>query len=287
MKTCSTLRLPSLLGCVCLSPFIYAQNPIPNPGFEQWVGGDPVGWTTNNNQFTGQPVSQNATGHAGSTAGRGTYLGLISAPIINTIDASSQPLAISGTYQRLSFYYQLQLASTEGVEVFSAGAVFTNAGGTTVGQAFRLFDRTANTGTWTFAELPVTYNGADPTGVNVNFMLNGPAAVVGSYFVVDDVTLDNGANGIVELDRSAQLGAAWPVPANSSLNLPFEISTTTAVTIDVLDAMGRMVESAHIGTLPAGRYKHVFNVEGWNAGAYTMVLHTEQGKHTRSVVVGH
>lgn len=286
MNTALLLRTSPFLGALLCAGAVNAQNPLPNPGFEEWVDGDPAGWTTNNNEFTGQPVSPNATGHGGASAGRGTYLGLISAPIINTIDASNHPLAITQAYQRLTFYYQLQLASTGGTEIFSAGAVFTNAGGTTVGQAFGLFDRTDNTTTWTYADLPVTNTGTDPVGVNVNFMLNGPDAIVGSYFVVDDVALEDGTSGMEELGQDAALDAPWPVPAADALNLPFRLDRATPVAIEVLDALGRKVDSVDLGPLAPGRYKQVLDVRGWGAGTYTAVLRTASGAQAHALMVG-
>lgn len=221
MKPAFSLRVAPCLGTLLCTVSLLAQNPLPNPGFEDWADGNPVGWITNNNQFTGQPVSLNDTGHGGATAARGTFLGLTAAPILNTVGGTDQPVAITQAYQRFTFYYQLQLVSGQGTELFSASAIFYNAGGTMVGQASRLFDRTANTGTWAYADIPVNNTGSDPTGVNVHFGLNGLDAVVGSYFVVDDVALENGASGVEELGQGAALGAPWPVPATNTLNLPF------------------------------------------------------------------
>lgn len=275
----------SICALLCAGP-IHAQNPLPNPGFENWVDGNPVGWTTNNNDFTGQPVSPNATGHAGTTALRGTYLGLISAPIVNTIDANNQPLPVTQAYQLFTFYYQLHLASTQGTEIFSAGAVFTDAGGNTVGQSFSILDRTHNTDTWTMANLVVSNQGANPTGVNINFNLNGPDAVEGSYFIVDDVALTDMGNGVQELEQYEGLGNAWPVPAMDELNVPFSLAGASAVTIEVLDALGRTVDTRSLGVLAPGRYKEVLDVQGWSAGTYTAVLRTANGVHAQVVVVG-
>lgn len=287
--------ISTLLRCTapCLATLffvgtIHAQNPLPNPGFENWTGGIPVGWTTNNNQFTGAPITAETPGHSGTSAARGTYLGLIAAPIINTINTAGQPLAISESYDLLSFYYKLNLASTSGTEIFSAGAVFTNAGGSTVGQAFAIFNRTQNTSTWTLANLTVTYPGGAPTGVNVNFGLNGPDAVVGSYFVLDDVVLGYaGTNGVQEVGAGAALGTPWPVPAGDVLNLPFAVDHASTVSIDVLDALGRTIERLDLGALAPGQYKQVLEVQGWAAGSYTAVLRTGTGVHAQRFAVVH
>lgn len=286
MKTPLHLGTSAFICALLYAGSLQAQNPLPNPGFENWVEGNPVGWTTNNNQFTGQPVSPNATGHAGTTSLRGTYLGLISAPILNTIDAANHPLAITQAYQRLTFYYQLQLESMQGTEIFAAGALFTNAGGTTVGQASGLFDRTQNTSTWAYADLPISNTGADPVGVNVTFTLNGLDAVVGSYFLVDDVALENGTAGVEELEEGATLSAAYPIPAREEMNLPFTLGRSGTVVIDVLDALGRSVSTRSLGTLAPGRYKEVLDVRGWSAGTYTAVLRTASGVYAQAVAVG-
>lgn len=286
MTTHHPLLVAPCFAALLCTGIAQAQNPLPDPGFEDWMDGNPVGWTTNNNQFTGQPVTPNANGYTGTTALRGTYLGLISAPIVNTIDAANQPLPITQDYQHFSFYYQLHLASTVGSEMFAAGAVFTDASGQTVGQGVQFFTRTMNTDTWTFIDIPITYTGSDATGVNVNFTLNGLDAVEGSYFVVDDVALGNGPSGIQEV-RQDVLGEPYPVPAVQELNVPFTLDRSGPVAIDVVDAWGRRVSTKDLGTLAPGRYKEVLDVHGLAAGIYSAMLHTANGVRVRTFMVGH
>ena len=40
-----------LLAILCLTMTAVAQNPIPNPGFENWTEGQPDGWLTYNSPF--------------------------------------------------------------------------------------------------------------------------------------------------------------------------------------------------------------------------------------------
>ncbi|MEO7080549.1 MAG: hypothetical protein ABIY71_03440 [Flavobacteriales bacterium] len=287
MKTALLLRVSPLFSAVLCAGLVHAQNPLPNPGFETWSGGDPVGWNTNNEVVTGDPLTQNGEGHGGSSAARGTYLGLYSWPILNTVDAANQPLPVTQTYERFTFYYKLQLTSAQGTEIFTAVAAFTDAGGNVVGQAFRLFERTENTGTWTYASNPIYNAGPVPTGVKVDFSLTGPDAVVGSYFVVDDVALENGTAGVEELEQGAVWSAAYPVPANHEVNMPFALGQATPVEIAVLDALGRTVRTLDLGMMAPGRYKEVLDVQGWSAGTYTAVLRTASGVRSQLVVVGH
>ncbi len=287
MKTALLLRVSPLFGAVLCAGIAHAQNPVPNPGFENWSGADPVGWTTSNSPFSGDPVTQDPNAHEGASAARGTFLSQVAAPVMNLYDAAYQPLPISQAYQHLTFYYKLQLASTAGTEIFTASAQFTDANGYAVAQAFRIFDRTENTGTWTYADLPVTSVAPGSAAVNISFTLSGPEAEVGSYFVVDDVALQNGSIGVEELEQGAVFSAAYPVPANGVLNLPFALDQATTVEIEVLDALGRRVSHMDLGRMAPGRYKEVLDVQGWSAGFYTAVLRTASGVRAQTLVVGH
>lgn len=287
MRTTATLRFTPFVAALVCAVSAHAQNPIPNPGFETWANENPVGWSTSNNEFGGYPVTQNPTGHAGSTAARGTFLSQMAAPVMNLYNEAFQPLSIPQAYEHLTFYYQLQLGSTEGIEIFTASAQFTDAIGYAVGQTFQIFDRTANTSTWAFADLPITTVAQGTAAVNVSFTLSGPDAVAGSYFVVDDVALSNGASSVAELGQGGVLGAAWPVPATDAVNLPFTVDAYTAVQVVVYDAVGRGVDREELGDLAPGRYKQVVDVQGWPNGMYTAVLRTAQGSQAQHFVVAH
>ncbi len=48
-----TSLLPIFVLVILLSPVLNAQNPIPNPGFENWTNGEPNGWSTINRNILG------------------------------------------------------------------------------------------------------------------------------------------------------------------------------------------------------------------------------------------
>ena len=45
--------LAFLVSALFISPLVKAQNPIPNPGFENWTGGEPNDWSTINRNLLG------------------------------------------------------------------------------------------------------------------------------------------------------------------------------------------------------------------------------------------
>lgn len=53
MRKIYRLTLSLLASALLLSPFTMGQNPIPNPGFENWTNGEPNGWSTINRSLLG------------------------------------------------------------------------------------------------------------------------------------------------------------------------------------------------------------------------------------------
>lgn len=57
MNSFISLSLPAIVACTLFTGFspksAVAQNPIPNPDFEEWTAGEPVGWNTINQNVLG------------------------------------------------------------------------------------------------------------------------------------------------------------------------------------------------------------------------------------------
>lgn len=258
---------------------------MPNASFEDWADGEPESWVTSNGPFSGTPITQNPTGHIGSKAARGTFQSLVESPVLNLLDANNLPVAITQAYDHFTFYYLLQLNSTAGVESFLASAQFKDASHIPTGEAVHYFDRSENTGTWTFADLPINNWTSGPTEMVISFSLAGSDAVAGSFFVVDDVNLTSGPISVAELEQGSGVGASWPVPATDELNVPFTLAHVTAVSVDVVDASGRRMSHEELGTLAPGRYKQVLDVHSLDAGTYSALFHTDLGVHASTFMV--
>jgi hypothetical protein len=288
VKTTAMHHRPILLFSVLLSATAVAQGDVPNAGFEEWNGGEPVGWTTNNGGAPGTVVFPESPGHTGATALRGQvveFAGSGYGPLMESVDASGQGFPVDFAYERFRFYYKLQLNSTVGVEAFNANVLFTDAnGGPTAAGSLNLF-LNANTAVWTFADVPVLGIAQGTERAKITFMLGGTGAAPGSYFIVEDVSL--GFMAAIDEDTApASWGVPFPQPAVQQVHLPFTVRGSTPVRIAMLDAWARAVGVHDMGTLAPGSYKEVWSLNGLVAGTYFAVLSTVHGNSPMRVVVG-
>jgi len=100
MKTLVSMTL--VLFCAT----ILSAQTVPNGGFEDWSGGEPVDWTTNN--VPGIPVlTQTQPGHSGSYAIRGRGIEFqrenFGPNLISGLNGFGIP--VTTDYHRLSFFF--------------------------------------------------------------------------------------------------------------------------------------------------------------------------------------
>lgn len=280
---------PITLIALLLTTLTVAQNPVLNPGFESWtVEGEPTDWNTNNNMFTGVTIAPEGSGHAGSNAAHGEVVfGEVgpNPPYLVSVQDNGDPHPINQSYTNLSFYYQLQLVSDVGIENFVAGVVLEDGAGNGVAGGSVNLSSSANTGTYTQANVPINYFGTGPTGATISFIIVGPGIAQGSYYIVDDVSLDF-QTGIAEAPDADALAAPYPSPAVEEVNLPFMLSAASAVRLEIMDAQGRMITARDLGKLGQGRYKEVVGVRAWAPGTYTCTLRTDTTCSYTTFLVG-
>ena len=284
MKTASTLVT------LLLTAVAFGQNPVLNHSFESWTSeGEPTDWNTNNDMFMGVTIAPEGSGHGGSNAAHGEVVfGEVgpNPPYLASVRENGEPHPISQSYTNLSFYYQLQLVSDVGVEVFTAGVVLEDGTGSGVAGGSVSLSSTANTGTYTLANVPINYFGTDPVGATITFLIVGSGIAQGSYYVVDDVSLNFLSTGIAEGPRTDALEVPYPSPAIDVINLPFTLASASRVGLVITDAQGRMVETRGLGALGQGSYKEVLDVAAWAPGIYTCTLTTNSTSRSNTFTVG-
>jgi hypothetical protein len=199
---------------------------------------------------------------------------------------NGDPHPISQSYTNLSFYYKLELVSDVGVEVFTAGVVLQDAAGNGIAGGSASLNSSANTGTYTLANVPINYFGAAPVGATITFLIVGSGIAQGSYYVIDDVSLNFLSTGIGEMEDADVLSAPYPSPAIDAVNLPFTLASASEVSVAITDAQGRTVETRDLGVLGQGTYKEVLAVANWVPGVYTCTLTTRTARSTSTIVVG-
>lgn len=75
---------------------------------------------------------------------------------------------------------------------------------------------------------------------------------------------------------------AWPNPSNSSSTIWIDVPQSGVVQVQLFDAMGRMVQELHHGTLSRGRHSFEVPLNGLAAGSYVAVAQGA-GLHPRTL----
>lgn len=117
-----------------------------------------------------------------------------------------------------------------------------------------------------------------------------PGAPVGETVAVSvEVVGESGPVGMaaftvrVEAPLEVTLGAPFPNPARGAVTLPFELPEASDVTVEVYDALGRLVARIEVGERAAGAHEAALDGRALAAGAYVVRLTTggEGGRDVR------
>jgi hypothetical protein len=183
-----------------------AQNPIPNPGFETWSSGNPVGWYTSNDGLPGS-VTQTADRHAGSWAVRGDVVEIF--PGFN-----GQPMIMTGEMSE-GFLTDTQWGSLEGFYKFNSvtgdqllfSVSFTSADSGTVGGGSMFLPATGST--YQPFTVPIFWSGPGLPDTGYIFaFIYGPSGTpphLGSYFQFDDFSLGEGTPPVCQVSMTGDV----------------------------------------------------------------------------------
>ncbi|NUO00283.1 MAG: T9SS type A sorting domain-containing protein, partial [Saprospiraceae bacterium] len=108
----------------------------------------------------------------------------------------------------------------------------------------------------------------------------------GNNLYIDNINVSGLIVGTNDLeDLLAGKVAVFPNPASTTVNIEFELVAATAVTIEILNVNGQLVETLDQNRdYAAGQYIRTWNPE--NAGVYMARIRTELGESTQRIVVG-
>ena len=148
-----------LLLSAIMPIIVLAQNPIPNHGFEDWSGGNPVGWITSNIPFPPiVNVTQSNDSHGGSSSVRLEVVSFNGFPFPTTL-MSGDGLAgfpCQERFESLSGYYKSQPQSGDGMTI--SVIMYQNPGQldqVAIGIGSFLASSAAND--WTQFSIPIDY----------------------------------------------------------------------------------------------------------------------------------
>ena len=270
MKTKITLSLFAIL----ITTLLGAQN-VPNGGFEDWVDGEPVDWTTNNvGPLT--TFSQSIISHSGSYAVRGQTDS--EETIVPIIEAGYDNLGfpVSEKYEQLSFWYQYV---EEGSDYLFVTVKIVDEDYSILGHAnLEIEDATEE---YTLGILPIVYDApGTPAFALISFSLydatGGDPPDSETYFLIDDINL----SGSVGIDEQLQTEISiYPNPATDMLNVKAEIEVEQ---ISILNTQGQEVYNALLETDQTS-----IDLSGYSVGVYMVQFKGADGTilSTQKVII--
>lgn len=265
MKKIGTILLSSVLFCGMMG-LVFAQNPIPNPGFESWTGTEPDGWITNNSPGLVVPVQQSSTSHSGSFSAQTETVDFGGFPYSGWVQSS---FAVSQRHATLTFWYQFLPVGDDGA--YAAIYMFSNGNliGVGAGEIY------SPQNSWTQAMIPIQYIFSDTPdtcqillGVSGDSLGNDPN--VGTLARIDDLAF----SGVVSVKSKEQqplaysLEQSYPNPFNPTTTIEFSIAQASEVKLVVYNQLGQTVATLVNERLSAGSYTVDWNAEGLPSGVY-------------------
>lgn len=128
----------------------------------------------------------------------------------------------------------------------------------------------------------------DVTAVPANAMLALKATSdYGNNLFIDDITLRSSNATAVTNIVAANATTLAPNPATNRTELSFDLLKASAVRVDVVDALGRVVATPANGTLTAGKQQVAINTADLAGGLYSVVIRTSEGSLTKHLSVVH
>lgn len=277
--------------CCILSSvtFIYAQNPVPNPGFENWTAGNPDSWLTNNITGFAITITQATPPYSGTYAAKGEVITSLAgnlAPILASTDASGNGFPVSQAYGTLSFYYKFNQIGTN--TFLNVAAAFYDAGGNGVGAAGLGYGMPAST--FTLVNLPIYYSNPNPAECAILITISdstGAMPAVGNYFVIDDVSL-SGTVGIEESQSPLlSIQKVKPNPVNNTAFIYYSLPANSDVLFELIDVTGRKYHEMSVTGEMAGEHKIEFNASVIPGGFYYLTMKTSSGIASIPIMVVH
>ena len=197
-------------------PVIHAQNPIPNPGFEDWSGGEPAGWNTINQNILGtdficvtrdqtnpqsgtscakiQTVTENIFLVGPVTLPGILSLGVITLDVLNMTGSVDGGVPINTQPNMLRGWFRYQPSSGDSCIIGIGLSRWNGSGRDTLAYAYKTIG--GQNPDWQEFSVPIEYLiWAMPDTMNIMFfssnLLTG-SPVTGSTLWVDNLTLEYG-----------------------------------------------------------------------------------------------
>jgi hypothetical protein len=252
---------------------------IPNGSFENWTGGNPDGWTTNNIIGYLELVTQSNDAHSGNSSARMEMMYAMSALMQPVLNAGPLLVGIpvSERHTTISFYYKF--TPTTSTVYFLIVVGMYKSGSYIGGGAGSTKNSTTSYTKFTSTISYLNQNVPDMANIYVTLIdsFYNPQSV-GSIALIDDIYFDQ-ANDINDQDNFPVEYSLWqnyPNPFNPSTVINYQLPVGGDVTLKIYDLLGREVATLVDEYKPAGRYAIEWNAGYYPSGVYLYQLNTVQ-----------
>lgn len=280
-------KFAALILLISFCKSTYSQNPVPNPGFESWLGGNPVNWSTNNIPNVYAPITQTSIANGGSFAAQGNVIQTASitiAPFLSSTDMSGQGFPVTQLYSNFSFYYKFTRVGA--VALVPSAALF-QSNGTLVSAAGQNISTPSSS--FTLISLPFYTFGVNPAKCQIAFTLNdtlGNNIALGNSFAVDDVSISNGV-GVEDHFEVFAISKVLPNPANESTFVYYSVPVLADVSFEIMTVTGQSIQRIDLKNELPGKHKMDFNTVMLPSGFYLVKMSSNNGYTTMPFLVNH
>lgn len=262
-----------------------AAQTIPNPSFEEWSGGLPVGWYGDATY-----VMQDTDAHSGNYAARlivGLYDGFYTSTELLAGNGNGFYYPTTGRPDSFYFWYIFNSPAREAFEVATSGinsSLNLSAEGAFIDSITTLV----------YKEGIIGYQYDQPTGefdsMSISFNIN-PAHgdsgdIPNTYLIVDDLSF-NGISGVDNVPGSghAAILKVQPNPASDKAVVYYNLPASANVALEVYDVTGRRISKLVNGKQTPGTYKAILQTNNLPAGNYFCTLNADGIITTEKIIV--
>ncbi|MCD6069179.1 MAG: hypothetical protein K0S33_4005 [Bacteroidetes bacterium] len=124
------------------------------------------------------------------------------------------------------------------------------------------------------------------TNVMFKFVFTSGAAGATNNIYIDDINISNSPNSLNTIAESQLNLNVFPNPSNGNVHVAFELKEKQAVKLELVDMLGRTIETAVNSSLPNGSYEYSFgSAQKLSSGIYFSKLSVDGKVYTRKVIV--
>jgi len=224
-------------------------------------------------------------GHTGSHA-MGAELGFFGSTNVNNTFMLPEINLTNPTKEKITFweaYAQIATGNTDALDVvYSTNcgstwtSIWTMSGTAMASMTLNATNLVVPTGASSYAQRSASLSAVPAGSVIIGFKYTHGG---GNSMWVDDINFVNttNVNALAAIDGKINI---YPNPANNEATLAFSLTEFSDVQIQIVDAMGRVMNKVADEAMEAGAHTLTVNTTNLASGVYNMVIQTNGGTNT-------